>query len=84
MGDLGCKVLVWVSLLRLWDPTSLIPKYPTSAKQHNFILFLFSLVKPLNVGVVNLVLRCFCSDEMGDGTEKPPVDVLIKGLMFTA
>jgi len=47
--------------------------------------FLFSLVNPLEVGAgVNLTLRGFCSDEMEDGTEKPPVDVLIRGLIFTA
>jgi len=40
-----------------------------------FFLCLFSLVNPLDVGLVNLNLRGFCSDAM---------DVLIKGLMFTA
>jgi len=31
-----------------------------------FSLFLFSLVNPLDVGLVNLNLRGFCSDEMED------------------
>jgi len=47
-------------------------------------LFLFSLVNPLDLGVVNLTLRGFCSDEMEDGTEKLLVDVLIKRMIFTA